>query len=168
MRVYMYYSFDCISEEELSTVKGYFEALGLEVEMAGLHIDVSVDYTQIEPYIIEDDTSHVAVAYKRWEALAPMLGRDFSVFGVIDTSYTAGEYMDFRIDYKDGKFTTFYSDWYQHGDLDEFEDYAELCENLGVICTAEEYERLRDKTTFIIEQENGDVVAEEVPLIYRL
>ena len=168
MEIYTYYNLDCISEEELNTVKNYFEAREMSVTVNDLHIFIESDESKKEPYEIESETTHIEVAIKDWTAIASTLGRDFTVSGTVDTSYTAGEYMDFRLEYRDKTFSAFYSDWYLECDLDGYEDYEEFCEEEGELCTSEEFEKLQDKEVYIIEQENDNVLSEEVPLIYKL
>ncbi len=166
MQIYHDYSINCISTDEVKLVEEHFSSLGMEVKADGLRVLIISDESKKEFYTIENEQTHICMAIKDWKMIAPMLNRDFSVEGTIDTSSTAGEYMDFRLDYCDGKFSAMYSDWYQEGDLFAFENYAEFCEACGRLCSEERFDTMKDKTTFIIEKDGGDVLAESVPLIY--
>ena len=97
MQIYMYYHIDCISEKEASQVQSYFEARHMSVTVKELHIMVKSDESLKTRYEIEDETTHIKVAIKDWEEIAPTLGREFAVDGTVDTSFTGGEYMDFQL-----------------------------------------------------------------------
>ena len=105
--------------------------------------------------------------------LATVLKEDFVINGIIDSRDFDGEYLNFRFEYKDGKLSGKYSDWYQRGELDEFETYEEMVENLeyeieqmGLAITKEEYEYYKDKESFFLETENGYQLSATVPLIH--
>ena len=92
----------------------------------------------------------------------------FEIEGVVDTSESAGEYMDFLITYKDKQLVSKNSCWYvtmnayAYADYEEFsEDY--LDENDEPRFTEEQYEEFLEGDYYILESGNGDCV-NEVPL----
>ena len=88
----------------------------------------------------------------------------FKMSGVIDTSETAGEYMDFCVELKDKKLTAAFSDWYLEDCMECFEDYEEFCESV-MECTEEEYAIYREyEFLYTLETENGDAYSDHVPL----
>lgn len=168
MEIITYYNFDCITNEELDMVKKYFESKNMLVYATGLQLLVESDESQKEHYDIESEKTHIEVAIKDWADLAVCLSRDFSVEGTVDTSALAGEYMDFRLDYKNGAFSAMYSDWYLLFDPNEYEDYKHFCEAEGKLCTEEEFEASRDKEVYLVEGKDGNALVENIPLVYTL
>ena len=110
MQIYMYYHMDCITEEEVKQIQQFFEARHMSVMVEGLSVSIESDESVKEHYEIEDETTHVKVAIKDWEEIAPVLGREFTVDGTVDTSFVAGEYMDFRLEYLGDAFAAMYSE----------------------------------------------------------
>jgi hypothetical protein len=88
----------------------------------------------------------------------------FKIRGVIDTSDLAGEMMDFYIELKDGLLNEQFSDWYVETDMAGFDGYEDFCDSF-FDCTEEEYEKIKDQEfVYIIETEDGEILASEVPL----
>ena len=94
----------------------------------------------------------------------------FTIDGCVDTSESAGEYMDFSISYCDGKITVASSCWYIYFYGDDYEDYEEFCEEFlddedNPRFTEEEFEKFRDsdEEMFVLDSGNGDIVS-AVPL----
>ena len=169
MQVILFYNFGGNKPEMINTIRNWLSQYGMRV---------SDDNTWADRDSWDDSDDPAEEVYLKEAAedckkLATRLKEDFVITGVIDTSYTAGEYMDFRFEYKDGKLSGKYSDWYQHGDLDDFETYEEMVENLeydirenGLSITKEEFEYYKDKDCFILETENGFQFSATVPLVY--
>ncbi|MDY3281661.1 hypothetical protein [Dysosmobacter sp.] len=85
-----------------------------------------------------------------------------TISGTVDTSESAGEYMDFLIKYENGILSVQSSCWYLILHADEFDDYAEFSEVYQGY-SEEEYEELRKCPHYILNSGNGDLVT-EVPL----
>lgn len=98
-------------------------------------------------------------------------GEDFRVTGVWDTSSTAGELMDFIVEYKSGKFSAKTSEWYVEESRCLYDSYEEFCEGNerddGVYpLTEEEFENWKEEDMmFSLDSGYGDFVR-EVPVIY--
>ena len=74
--------------------------------------------------------------------------------------------MDFCFEYKNGILFGKYSDWYTMAGLDEFETYEDMCDEMGEVCTEEEFERYRETESYFLAKEGGDVISDSVPLVY--
>lgn len=85
-----------------------------------------------------------------------------TISGTVDTSESAGEYMDFLIKYENGTLTVQSSCWYLLLDADEYDDYEEFGEDYEGY-SEEEYEELRQCPHYILNSGDGDIVT-EVPL----
>ncbi|WP_407383919.1 hypothetical protein [Ruminococcus sp.] len=97
-------------------------------------IDEKLGYniTEVTDVIKIEDESLVWVE-KITEELAQVMAETapnltFTIDGCVDTSESAGEYMDFSISYRDGKITAASSCWYIYFYGDDYEDYEEFCE----------------------------------------
>ena len=88
----------------------------------------------------------------------------FTIEGVIDTSESAGEYMNFLICYTEGELEEKSSCWYMYpdGDLEDM-TYEEYCEDYGDDYSEEDFEKMK-KGWFIVETSKGDVMMATVPL----
>jgi hypothetical protein len=119
--------------------------------------------------VIEIEDTYDCVFDEEVCALAKAMAKaapdaNFVMEGVIDTSESAGEYMDFRMELVDGKLTAAFSVWYREAYMDDFEDYEEFCECV-MECTEEEYDKFCEQEfIFILQKFDGDVVVAEVPL----
>ena len=94
----------------------------------------------------------------------------FTIDGCVDTSESAGEYMDFSISYCDGKITVASSCWYIYFYGDDYEDYEEFCEEFlddedNPHYTEEEFDEFcdSDEELFVLDSGSGDIVS-AVPL----
>lgn len=93
----------------------------------------------------------------------------FEINGVIDTSESAGELMDFSFVYDAEKLVRKSSDWYIETCIEDYESYDEFIdewEDEAGDLSEEEFEDLRDENEFVffVEAEGGTVVMTEVPL----
>lgn len=86
----------------------------------------------------------------------------FIISGIVDTSESAGEYMNFVIKYENGSLTVQSSCWYLILYADEFDDYDEFCEVYDGY-SEDEFEELRKCTHYVLDSGSGDIVT-EVPL----
>ena len=96
-------------------------------------------------------------------------GASFEMNGVIDTSESAGELMDFAFAYDSGRLTRQSSDWYIETCIEDYESYDEFIdewEDEAGDLSEEQFEDLRDENEFVffVETEEGTVVMNEVPL----
>ena len=105
-----------------------------------------------------DDVSRLAM--KMAEA-SP--NASFTISGVVDTSESAGEYMNFKMDYSNQELRILASDWYLCSDVQENMSYEEYCDEYDSDYSEEDFEKLK-QGWFIIESRGGDTVVETVPL----
>lgn len=92
------------------------------------------------------------------------MGSTFTIEGVIDTSESAGEYMNFLISYTEGELEEKSSCWYMYPDSDlEDMTYEEYCEDYGDDYSEDDFEKMK-KGWFIVETKKGDILMETVPL----
>lgn len=112
MQTYIYYRMDCISDGELSSAKEYFAAMGMDIQADGMHLLITSDESKRDYYVIEDDNTYLRVVLKDLKPLIEKLNRDIVIEGTVDTSYTAGEMMDFSVTAESGKNVLKRSDWY--------------------------------------------------------
>lgn len=120
---------------------------------ATIHIEETYDC------VFDDDVIELAKAMAK---AAPDAA--FVMDGVIDTSESAGEYMDFRIELMGGKLTAAFSDWYLEDCMDCFEDYEDFCDCV-MECTEEEYDRYKTYDfLYTLETDDGEVYTDHVPL----
>lgn len=97
-------------------------------------------------------------------------GCELTIEGLVDTSASAGEYMDFKIQYKEGKLTSYSSCWYLQDSTsfygDDYETYCKYYEEGEEPITQEEFDDIIKNHSgyfFILDSGDGDVVF-EVPL----
>lgn len=93
----------------------------------------------------------------------------FEMSGIIDTSESAGELMDFNFVYEAEKLVRKSSDWYIETCIEDYESYDEFIdewEDEAGDLSEEQFEELRDENEFVffVEAEGGTVVMTEVPL----
>ena len=93
----------------------------------------------------------------------------FEMSGIIDTSESAGELMDFRFVYDAEKLVRQSSDWYIETcieDYDSFEEFIDEWEDEAGDLSEEQFEDLKDENefAFFIEAKEGTVLTNEVPL----
>lgn len=87
----------------------------------------------------------------------------FTIEGVVDTSESAGEYMDFTIFYANGEVEERSSDWYMYPESDiEDMTYEEYLEEYDEEYSEEDFKRMQ-QGWFIVETMGGDTVMETVP-----
>lgn len=95
----------------------------------------------------------------------------FTIEGVVDSSESAGEYMDFAISYKDGEITEKSSCWYIMMSMDDFEEYEEFCEEYcdddgEPLYSEEEFNEFQElMECFVLDSGDGAIV-DTVPLEY--
>ena len=89
---------------------------------------------------------------------------ELTIEGTVDTSESAGEYMDFDISCKAGQMTTRSSDWYLYPDDVEGITYEEYLEEYDSTCTKEDFEHMQ-AGWFAVETGSGfeTVMMQEVP-----
>ena len=92
---------------------------------------------------------------------------EFTIKGYIDTSESAGEYMDFLIEYKNNTLVSKSSCWYVYMHANDFDNYADFAEhysdeNGDPRFDEEQYEAFKVGEYFILESGEGDCV-DKVP-----
>ena len=85
-----------------------------------------------------------------------------TIEGTVDTSESAGEYMNFLIKYENGELSVASSCWYLILEAGKFESYEEFCKSYTG-CSEEAFEILRQRTYYMLDSGAGDIVT-EVPL----
>jgi len=163
MRAYSMYTIRFYGE--LDDIK---KVLPVIDEKLGYEIAEVTDSIKVEDETlvwVENITEELA---KVMAKTAPSL--KFTIDGCVDTSESAGEYMNFSISYCDGKITAASSCWYIYFYSDDYEDYEEFCEEFlddedNPRYTEEEFEAFRssDDELFVLDSGNGDIVS-AVPL----
>lgn len=122
---------------------------------------IGMDHIEIEEtYEVVWVESIAAMAEKAVKA-APKL-KSLTISGTVDTSESAGEYMDFLIKYADKKLTVQSSCWYLAFYADDFEDYENFCEVYDGF-SEEEYEEMCRCPHYRLDSGEGDIVT-KVPL----
>ena len=119
-----------------------------------------------ETYKCVDLEERTGMAIKMTKSAADA---SFEINGVIDTSESAGELMDFSFVYDAEKLVRKSSDWYIETCIEDYESYDEFIdewEDEAGDLSEEEFEDLRDENEFVffVEAEGGTVVMTEVPL----
>ena len=124
---------------------------------------------------LEDDFSDMSTPENLAIELAQALSDiDFVIEGHIDTSESAGEYMDFLIEYQNRTLISKSSSWYIQAYLCDFDNYNEFaqayCDKKGKPkLTQEQFESFKYDDVYILNSGSGDFVR-EVPLdtVYEL
>lgn len=93
----------------------------------------------------------------------------FRIEGMIDTSESAGEYMDFKIQAEGKKITVLSSPWYTVEDINEYECAEEFNDEFDMELSEKKFKKLlkdcKGGPVFILEGEDDSVdVVTEVPL----
>ncbi len=162
MTVILKYTFENESEELLSKAKDFFMQNGMDTrpDEGFVYAEKEEKYTADE----QDSEHYFKIALQDCWTLAEIIGTGFSLSGVIDTSYTAGECMDFRFDCAGGSIAAKASDWYVETSMDSYESYEDFCEGF-FDCTREEYEIIKGcEFVYILETGDGDILSCDVPL----
>ena len=162
MVVFLNYRMSDVSQN-IDTLKAFFESIDKDVEIRdGVLYAAGKEETNVsgEP----TETVFMNKAKEHCKKLRELLKGDFTLEGTIDTSFTAGEYMDFQFVVTGDSVAVRKSDWYCEEAMDSFEDYEDFCDGFFE-CSEEEYETLKDcEFVYLLETAAGDVLATEVPL----
>lgn len=78
---------------------------------------------------------------------------EIDIEGYIDTSESAGEYMDFNMHYENNVLTVNYSDWYLWLGY-SYENYEEFCEEFGDKYTEEQFKGFMESDHYIVDYDN--------------
>ena len=124
-------------------------------------IEVEEEYSLVW---LENITNDLAVNMAK---TAPEL--KFTIEGVVDTSESAGEYMDFSIAYSDGEIIEKSSCWYVMLYMDDYEDYEEFCEEYcdddeEPLYSEEEFEKFQEEMDWFILESGDGAIVDTVPL----
>lgn len=123
-----------------------------EIEKEGKFYMIEESYD----LVFAEDIADFAIQMAR---NAPKAG--FVITGTIDSSESAGEYMDFRFCYENGKLTEELSDWYLEVEAEEDSSYEEFRQIYP--CTEEEYNRLPKAPLYYLAGQEEHFVT-KVPL----
>ena len=163
MKVILRYFFESTDSEVAIVVKKWFESQGEETSINEDNLLIAeneFDYYDEEPI----SRYGVRTAIKKAEALRSFMDYDLKLCGTIDTSYTAGEYMDFEISFSEGKPAVKVSDWYLETAMESYENYEDFCDCFFE-CTEEEYDAVKNcEFVYVLETDNGEVLVDKVPL----
>ena len=93
----------------------------------------------------------------------------FEMRGIIDTSESAGELMDFNFIYDAEKLIRQSSDWYVETCIEDYESYDDFIDEWGEDAgdlSEKQFEEIRDENEFVffVEAEVGTEIMNEVPL----
>ena len=93
----------------------------------------------------------------------------FTIEGVVDTSESAGEYMNFVISYDDGEITEKSSCWYVMMFMDNFDEYEEFCEAYydddgEPLYSEEEFEKFKENMYWFILESGDGAIVDSIPL----
>ena len=156
------------------TIKFYGEADDIKKVLPIIDEKLGYEITEVTNSIKVEDETLVWVE-NITEELAQVMAKaapslTFTIDGCVDTSESAGEYMNFSISYCDGKITVASSCWYIYFYGDDYEDYEEFCEEFlddedNPRYTEEEFDEFcdSDEELFVLDSGNGDIVS-AVPL----
>lgn len=110
--------------------------------------------------VFEEDIIELAKAMAQGAPSA-----SFEISGRIDTSFSAGELMDFTVAYSNRELTFKFSDWYVDVWMADFSDYEDFCDKLGAF-PREAYNKIKDcKAAYILETDDGDILSDHVPFV---
>ena len=137
------------------------EKLEYDLEDVVEEIEVEEEYSLVW---LENITNDLAVNMAK---IAPEL--KFTIEGVVDTSESAGEYMDFAISYIDGEITEKSSCWYVMMFMDDFEEYEEFCEEYcdddgEPLYSEEEFEKFKEHMDWFVLESGDGAIVDAVPL----
>ena len=93
----------------------------------------------------------------------------FTIDGTVDTSESAGEYMNFSISYTEGKITESTSCWFVELYMTDFEGYEEFCDEFcnedgNPLYSEEEFEQFCNEDVLCILDSGNGAVVTEVPV----
>ena len=158
------------TKEELKAVGEYLENLfssdwfakkevRADILVEGSSLEITENYTVVYIEDLMEFAENIA-------KLAP--NAEFAMDGTVDTSETAGEYMDFSIEYSDREVVVHYSEWYVY--LGLYDSYEDFCEEFDEVYgehryTEEQFEELMnsDEDWFVIEDSEKTLIR-NVPL----
>lgn len=121
---------------------------------------VDVELEEIYGHDSLDDIEELAINIAN-----ALPNNSFIIEGCIDTSESAGEYMNFQVEYKNKKLISKNSGWYLHMYPDDFENYDSFLEYYPKF-SEEEFEKFRHDDYYILDSGNGEFV-KEIPLSYQ-
>lgn len=143
-----------VISELISEVSGKYSFEG------GKRIEIEENYD----YVYTEDIAELAKEIVKADS-----DTKFSIEGVVDTSESAGEYMDFKIIYDGEKLTLAQSSWYLEVPMDMYDSYEDFCDEYDdgedePRVTEDEYEQLKEHyVVFALESGDGAFVT-KVPL----
>ncbi len=161
MKVYLKYILKDNNEDVLKKAADWMSENGMETDIYPDYVYAEKSFDYEGDGAIED--RFLGIASNDSKNLYKILGTDFLLTGVIDTSDFAGECKDFSLCCKGGIITAKASDWYIETSMDSYEDYEDFHEDFEEI-TKEEYAQICDcDFIYEIEEKDGVRIAGEVP-----
>ena len=144
------------SENEINAIGEVLKKTITDVEF---NVCDTMTITETYTCVFDDEVCALAKAMAKSSPNA-----SFVMSGVIDTSESAGEYMDFRFELKNKKLTASFSDWYLVDCMEDYEDYEDFCDCV-MECTKEEYESFCEyEYLYTIETSGVNVYSDHVTL----
>lgn len=168
MYVYVNFRFLADSEVDLENAKEFFGTNGYELSTGG---QVLYAYGERESYWDDEpiETYYMRKAYYVYLEFSKLLDHDFVLEGTIDTSETAGEYMDFRFENVEGETQCYYSDFYLVFHKFAYGSFEEFHEEFGDKYSKEYFDELSDDTYYQIREKPSidfdyEILVKEVTL----
>ena len=153
------------SEDKISRALEIAEEV---LEYEGLAEELDEDHS----VFVEEDTVLTYVEDIESKLALPMSeqveGLNFTISGVVDTSESAGEYMNFIIQNQNGMLTVQSSCWYIIFYADNFECYEDFCEEYQNAdgeprYTEDQFKEFKKGEWFVLNSGDGEIV-DHVPL----
>ena len=164
MQVNLYFTYASKNEEVKKQVCEVFAGAGIDAEVQPERVFAEKTFSYAGDESVDDYCIRAAIDEGR--KLGAVLHGDYELTGVIDTSYTAGECMDFSLCFGGGDVSVKVSDWYIEEWTDRFESYEEFSEEYPGH-SEEEFNRLKESEfVYAFADENGEysVFSKDVPL----
>ncbi len=136
------------------------EAVTDEKYNGGREIKIEETYTCTFPEEVEALAARMA-------SVSP--NSEFFMEGVIDTSESAGEFMDFAVKFTDGKLLRQFSDWYLETCLEYYEGFDDFVDEWGEeVPEVDElyFNKFKEENefAFFLETKDGMMMVSSVPL----
>lgn len=155
-------TYKIIVNGDLNQIQKVGEFLKSKITDVEFEIGKEIDINETCDIVFPKDVSELALN------MAKIVDVPFEMSGLIDTSFSAGEYMDFKFIYQDGVLFEQYSDWYVEDCMDQWDSFEEFNESFDGVFGEEVYEKFK-KCGFMytLETDDGDILSETVPLVHE-
>ena len=166
MDITLRYNLQSQNDELLKKVNDVLNGIGMNSHVEDGRVFAEKEYLRL--YLNEDPDKYFFPQIKEdCHRIFEAIKSDFVLTGVIDTSFSAGEYMDFRFSKKGEQLIVESSDWYIETCMETYKNYEDFCENF-FDCTEAEYEKFKNSEFVnILETENGEILSDTVPFVKK-